>query len=121
MEQSLRPHRKPMRTVRAALLLLLAAHSCALGGCAAVREYRACGYHGCPADANITVQVQALLAQHPALAAPNRVYVQTLNGVVYLSGQVATELQRLTAESVAQGAPGVRRVVDNVALTYGGR
>jgi osmotically-inducible protein OsmY len=49
------------------------------------------------------------------------VYVQTLNRVVYLSGQVATELQRLTAESVAQGAPGVRRVVDNIALTYEGR
>lgn len=110
-----------MRTVRTALPLLLAAHGCALGGCAAVREYRECGYHGCPGDANITAQVQALLGQHPALSAPNRVYVQTLDRVVYLSGQVATGLQRLTAESLARGAPGVGRVVDNIALTYEGR
>ncbi len=47
--------------------------------------------------------------------------METLNRVVYLSGQVASELQRLTAESIAQGAPGVRRVVDNIALTYEGR
>lgn len=110
-----------MSTARAAPLLVLAAVSGALSGCAALREYHECGYHGCPADVNITTQVQRLLRQHPALAAPNQVYVETLNRVVYLSGQVASELQRLTAESIAQGAPGVRRVVDNIALTYEGR
>jgi len=110
-----------MSAARATSLLVLVALSSALGGCAALREYHECGYHGCPADASLTAQVQGLLRQHPALAPPNQVYVETLNRVVYLSGQVATELQRLNAESIARDAPGVRRVVDNIALTYEGR
>jgi osmotically-inducible protein OsmY len=46
------------------------------------------------------------------------VYVQTLDGVVYLNGQVATGLQRSDAEELAHQPPGVKRVVDMISLTY---
>jgi osmotically-inducible protein OsmY len=107
---------KPLLT--AALACLLAP---TLGGCALYRLYEKCGLTGCPGDAQITAHVQARLQQHPVLAAPNLVYVQTLDGVVYLSGQVATDLQRATAESAAREAAGAQRVVDSIALPYTGR
>ena len=93
----------------------------ALGGCAAYHAHRKCGWHGCPGDAAITAEVYALLAQHPALGPPNLIYVQTLDRVVYLTGQVATDLQRQIADSVAREAPGVRQVIDTIALPYNGK
>jgi len=92
-----------------------------LNGCAAVDAYRKCGTHGCSGDAQITTEVEALLNQHPALEPPNEVYVQTVDGVVYLSGQVATDLQRSNAELVAREAPGVHGIVDTISLGYSGR
>jgi len=92
-----------------------------LPGCAAYSAYSKCGPSGCPGDGEITVEVQALLNQHPALGPPNQIYVRTLDRVVYLTGQVATDLQRETAESVAHEASGVSRVVNTIALTYAGR
>src|SRR6266853_3107592 len=92
-----------------------------LPGCAAYSAYRKCGSDGCPGDAKITAEVRSLLNQHPALGSPNQVYVQTLDGVVYLTGQVATDLQRDTAEAVAHEASGVSRLMNTIALTYAGR
>src|SRR6267143_5379173 len=66
----------------------------ALPGCA---TYRKCGVEGCPGDAKITANVQALFAQHPELGPPNQIDVQTLDHVVYLNGQVSAGLQRETA------------------------
>jgi osmotically-inducible protein OsmY len=92
-----------------------------LPGCVAYNAYRKCGSLGCPGDAKITAEVRSLLNQHPALGPPNQVYVQTLDGVVYLTGQVATDLQRDNAESAAHEATSVRRVINTIALTYAGR
>lgn len=91
-----------------------------LSGCAVVETLRKCGA-GCPGDAALTAAVQTRLAEHTALLAPNRVYVSTLDGIVYLSGQVATDAQRLDAVDVAHATPGVTRVVDTIALEYNGR
>jgi osmotically-inducible protein OsmY len=93
----------------------------ALAGCADYHAYQKCGYRGCPGDAAITAQVQAVLRQHPALGPPNIIYVRTVDGTVYLSGQVATGLQRDVAESLARNVPDARRVVDGLALPYEGR
>ena len=87
-----------------------------LCACSAYNAYRKCGSEGCPGDSQMTAAVQAQLAQHQELAAPNHVYVKTLDGVVYLSGQVTTDLQRSTAVSAARQAAGVTKVVDNIAL-----
>jgi osmotically-inducible protein OsmY len=44
-----------------------------------------------------------------------------VDGVVYLNGEVATELQRDTATALAREVPGARQVVDMIALEYQGR
>jgi osmotically-inducible protein OsmY len=89
-----------------------------LSACAA---YRKCGFTGCPGDANITANVQAQFRQHPALEPPNLLHVQTLDHVVYLTGQVDTELERSMAESLARDVAGVKRVVNSINFSYEGR
>ncbi|HXZ60631.1 MAG TPA: BON domain-containing protein [Steroidobacteraceae bacterium] len=86
-------------------------------GCASTQ----CASGGCVGDDQLTAAVQAQLKQHPALAPPNHVYVKAHNGTVYLSGQVATDLQRQEAEEAARKAPGVTTVVNTIALMYGAR
>ena len=95
-------------------LLLL---SGAVAGCVAYREYRQCGYGGCADDARITAAIGARLKEHRELAAPDEVYVQTVGGVVYLTGHVTTDMQRDTAELLARETPGARRVVDTMSVT----
>ncbi|HEX4387642.1 MAG TPA: BON domain-containing protein [Steroidobacteraceae bacterium] len=104
---------------RHAFIALLAA--VVFAGCAAVEEREHCGAGGCPGDDKITEQVEAAFEQHTELRPPNIVHVQTLGGVVYLNGQVSTDLQRSTAVSVAKSVPGVKKVVDNLNLPYQGR
>ena len=91
------------------------------GALPACAVYRKCGFAGCPGDAKITAEVLALIDQYPALEAPNSVRVQTMDHVVYLNGQVNTELERSTAESVALSVPGVRRVINSINFDYGGK
>ena len=111
-----------MRQFKPLLLgILCGCLGAALNGCAAYQAYRKCGLAGCPGDAQVTSAVYDQLQRHPALAPPTQVYVHTLDRVVYLSGQVATDLQRDSAETAAREAPGARRVVDSIALTYSGR
>jgi osmotically-inducible protein OsmY len=90
----------------------------ALPACAA---YRKCGFAGCPGDAKITAEVRALIEHYPALNPPNSVRVQTLDHVVYLTGEVNTDLERSMADSVALAVAGVTRVVNSISLGYGGR
>jgi osmotically-inducible protein OsmY len=94
-----------------ALILVL---TVVLPGCAA---YRSCGFRGCPGDAEITSEVQTQLEQYPALEAPNLVHARTLNRVVYLYGQVDTDLERQLAELVARQAARGARVVDSIAVS----
>lgn len=75
----------------------------------------------CTGDAKTTEDVKASLAQHTELAPPNLVYVKTRGGTVYLTGTVATGLQRDTAEAAARATPGVKKVVNNIAVSYHGR
>jgi osmotically-inducible protein OsmY len=107
-------------TVRQLILIALWGPGLLLAGCADYEAQRKCG-SGCPGDAQIDARVSALIAQHPDLLGPNQVYAHTLDGVVYLTGQVATSLQRADAESIAHEALGVRRVVNNISISYGGR
>jgi osmotically-inducible protein OsmY len=101
---------KPLYTLTLVFIL-----TGALPGCA---TYGKCGFGGCPGDAEITAQVHALFDQYPDLEPANLLHLQTLDHVVYMYGQVSTELQRQTAESVALAAPGVSRVVNSIAVMY---
>ena len=88
-----------------------------LCGCAV---YRKCGWNGCAGDARITADVRARLNQYPELEPPNLIYVQTLDHVVYLTGQVNTDTERMLAKSVALEAAEVNRVVNSINLSYQG-
>ena len=68
-------------------------------------------------DAAITTDVEALVREHRDLGPPNELYITTHHRVVYLSGVVATPLQRESAEELASGVPGVRAVVNSVSVT----
>jgi osmotically-inducible protein OsmY len=68
-----------------------------------------------PEHADVTANVQAVLRQHSELSPPNELYVSTHDGVAYLSGLVATPLQGESARALAEGVPGVRKVVSSVA------
>src|ERR1700722_14484921 len=69
-----------------------------------------CTSNACTADETITSLVQASYQQHPELAVPNAIRVQTRNQVVYLHGHVSNGLQRDEAISLAQQVPNVKRV-----------
>jgi osmotically-inducible protein OsmY len=100
-------------------VILLCTGALPLPGC--VFSSSECASEECKNDAKITADVQAKLKEHRELSGPNAVYVQTRGGVVYLTGQVATDVQRATAEQVAGQVPGVTRVINSIALTFGGR
>jgi osmotically-inducible protein OsmY len=110
-----------IRRVTRTVLALLTITALALGGCTTYHDLHDCGWRGCPGDEQLTRAVEVQLAQHAELRAPNQVSVQTLKRVVYLTGQVSTDLQRQIAQSVARQVPGVRQVVNNIALPYEGR
>src|SRR5215469_16738274 len=109
-----------MRNGNAVVLasILLCTCTPALHGCVSTTQ---CASEECKQDAKITADIQARLKEHRELGGPNSVYVQTRGGVVYLTGQVATDLQRQTAESVARGVPGVGDIVNSIAITFEGR
>ena len=106
------------RLKRLSALVLAVILTGALPACAV---YRKCGFHGCPGDANISAGVRAQIDLHPALGAPNSVRVQTLDHVVYLTGQVDNEVERSVAESAALTVAGVTRVVNSINLSFQGR
>jgi osmotically-inducible protein OsmY len=107
------------KRTRRSLILTLALVG-AVPGCDAYRTVRQCGSQGCAEDRRITADIESLLAEHRELMPPNMVYVRTLDGVVYLSGQVSTPLQRTEAEDVARQAEGFKRVVNTISLGYRG-
>jgi len=98
--------------------ILLCTGTLSLQGCVSSSQ---CVSEECKNDAKITADVQSQLKERRELGGPNTVYVQTRDGVVYLTGQVTTDLQRDTAESLAGKVPGVVRVVNSIALSYSGR
>ena len=91
------------------------------GSLCACAVYEKCGFTGCPGDARITADVKARFNQYAALQPPNLIYVQTLDHVVYLTGQVNTDPERALAKAVAVQIPGVARVVNSINLSYQGR
>jgi osmotically-inducible protein OsmY len=71
---------------------------------------------GNPDDAQINADVTEAIARQPDLGAPNQIYVQTLDHVVYLSGWVSTGLSADDAIEIAGKIPGVTRVVSTIAV-----
>jgi|SRR5579863_1661309 len=87
-----------------------------LSGCALYRTYEKCGFHGCPGDAQITAEILSRFHQRPDLE-PNAVTVQTLDHVVYLHGLVSSGLEIGAAEEIAGSVPGVKQVINSIAVS----
>ncbi|HEY2683479.1 MAG TPA: BON domain-containing protein [Steroidobacteraceae bacterium] len=83
-----------------------------IAACAA----KPCQAPACGDDQSLVAEVQGLLAQHPDLGPPNIITVQAHNGVVYLHGLVATDLQKQDAEDVIKRSPRVKRVENMIGL-----
>jgi osmotically-inducible protein OsmY len=69
-------------------------------------------------DAKISANVQTRFNQHPDLSGVNSISVQTLNHVVYLSGEVSEGNMSESAEAIALKVPGVTGVVNNIAVSH---
>jgi BON domain len=104
--------RSRLSTNRLRALVTAVILAAALPGCAAFPR------SSDPAvDQKITADVEARFRQHPEVEAPDLIGVQTINRVVYLSGTVSAGLQREDAESIANQAPGVTKVVNSISVT----
>ena len=85
-----------------------------MAGCTLFQALHQCGISECPADAKLTADVEARLQQHPSTQPPNRIYVSTSGGVVYLGGAVDSPVAKGEAELIARDTPGVTNVVDSI-------
>lgn len=66
-------------------------------------------------DSTVTTSVKASLAGE-RLNTLTRVGVETNNGVVYLTGEVETAMEKSRAGTVASQVKGVRQVVNNLQV-----
>ena len=82
-----------------------------LSGCADFK----CSPENCSTDAQITADVHAVFAQHPELGAPAELRVQTINGIVYLNGQVNSDFERQSAEALVRRVAHVVDVVNSLS------
>jgi osmotically-inducible protein OsmY len=96
------------KTFCAAAIIAFAA---ALSGCAAFDK---CAPENCSTDKQITSDVNATLAQHRELGPPGTVRVQTINGVVYLTGTVNSDFEIRTTETIVRQIANVKDVENNL-------
>jgi osmotically-inducible protein OsmY len=94
-----------------------------MGACTTTtnRAVTGCANSACTGDPQLAARVEAQIYRHPELRPPNMIYVRAHDGVVYLSGEVSTELQREIAVASAREVPGERRVLDDIGIEYTGR
>jgi osmotically-inducible protein OsmY len=99
---------KPKALSASMLIFILAA---GLSGCALFPK---CSPENCATDAQINADVSELFGRHPELGAPAVLHIQTIKGVVYLSGPVDTEFELRNAEALARQVANVKDVVNNL-------
>jgi osmotically-inducible protein OsmY len=85
----------------------------ALPGCATIEK---CGFEGCASDRKITAKVEAIVNAHPEFGPPGTITVQTLNGVVYLNGELADGVDREAVRSMIRRVAGVKKVVSSTVV-----
>lgn len=94
-------------------LLLVAAATVLQAGCAVQRGQETVGAY--IDDASITSSVKLRLAQSQAVSA-TAIGVETLNGVVQLSGFAKSSAERSAAEKLAREVKGVKAVKNEIAV-----
>lgn len=68
-------------------------------------------------DLRITYDVMQSFAKHSDLGPPNRIYVNTRDRVVYLTGTVTNSLAADNAKDVARKVSGVTDVVSTISTS----
>lgn len=89
-----------------------------LNGCAIFPK---CSPENCATDKQINAEVTQLFSEHAELGAPATLHIQTINGVVYLSGPVDTEFEVRHAEALARQVANVKDVENNLYPRSNGR
>jgi osmotically-inducible protein OsmY len=99
---------------RQILVAAVAASAMALGaGCSVMRDQQSVGSY--VDDSAITTQVKAKFAENTTVSAM-AISVETLKGVVQLSGFAKTADERAMAERLALGVSGVRSVKNDIVV-----
>jgi len=106
-----------MTQSHAARLLIAAAVATttliATTGCAVVRDQQRVGAY--IDDATLTTRVKAKFAEDPTVSAL-AISVETLNGVVQLSGFAKSQAERSLAEDMARNTSGVKSVKNSIIV-----
>jgi hyperosmotically inducible protein len=103
---------QPITRLIAATTVALAAVFAA-AGCAVVRDQQSVGAY--IDDATLTTRVKAKFADSPAVSAM-AINVETLNGVVQLSGFAKNPEERMLAERLARETSGVKGVRNDIIV-----
>lgn len=92
---------------------MMAAALLTAAGCAVSRGQETVGAY--VDDAGITTLVKARMAESKVVSASS-ISVETLNGVVMLSGFAKNSTEKSTAESIARGVNNVKSVRNEIAV-----
>lgn len=92
---------------------LLTASLLTMGGCTVMRGQSTVGQ--AVDDSAITTQVKARFAESPVVSAL-AINVETVHGVVQLSGFAKSASERSTAESIARKVPHVKSVKNDIIV-----
>ncbi|MDP1532051.1 MAG: BON domain-containing protein [Rubrivivax sp.] len=102
-----------MNTTQFMGVSLLTASLLTMGGCTVMRGQSTVGQ--AVDDSAITTQVKARFAESPVVSAL-AISVQTVHGVVQLSGFAKNASERTTAESIARQVPNVKSVKNDIIV-----
>ncbi|MDO9468449.1 MAG: BON domain-containing protein [Thiobacillus sp.] len=102
-----------MNTTQFMGVSLLTASLLTMGGCTVMRGQSTVGQ--AVDDSAITTQVKARFAESPVVSAL-AISVQTVHGVVQLSGFAKNVSERTTAESIARQVPNVKSVKNDIIV-----
>lgn len=92
---------------------LLTASLLTMGGCTVMRGQSTVGQ--AVDDSAITTQIKARFAENPTVSAL-AINVETVHGVVQLSGFAKSASERTTAESIARQVPHVKSVKNDIIV-----
>jgi len=82
-------------------------------GCAVTRGQESAGQY--VDDATITTRVKSRFAKDPTVSAM-RIHVDTMKGVVHLTGTAKSEAERRQAVELARAVPDVKGVYDDMKV-----
>jgi len=113
-EHTMSEHRPMTVNTRQILIAAMAAAALVAGtGCAVVRDQQSVGSY--VDDATLTARVKAKFAEDKTVSAMS-ISVETLKGVVQLSGFAKSSEEKLMAERLARGTSGVAGVRNDIIV-----